>query len=238
MQGLEMIPGITELEQAYDELQSARNALPAARLVELSQWSRLDARLAEQVVTHLVRFWKNLHIGELRSALRPAVWPAALGVLLAHARLHPELERADRRAFAGMIEAVMAGFPVGDGGTFFIGTRAFAGQQQQQDAELSSKPYSAWGYLGRDLLLNKASRSRRTVHSAEQRRRVLDGLVERCESEGRPLTTREYRVALGERISPRLAELDLRAHPRLVPRGQTRSRFFFVRPIRARRRRT
>jgi hypothetical protein len=237
MRGIEKIPGIQELERAYAELQSARNALPAARLVELSQWSRLDARLAEQVVTHLVRFWKSLHVGELRLALNSAVWPATLGVLLGHARLHPELERADRRAFAGMIEAVMAGLPIGDGGTFFIGTRAFAGQEQQRDAELSSKPYSSWGYLGRDLLLNKASRSRRTVHSAEQRRRVLDGLVERCESEGRPLTTSEYRAALGERISPRLAELDLRAHPRLVPRGETRGRFFLVRPVRARRRR-
>jgi hypothetical protein len=237
MRGLEKIPGTPDLEQAYAELQSARHLLPAVRLVELSQWSRLDARLAEQLVTHLVRFWKDLRVGELRSALGPAAWPAALGVLLAHARLHPDLERADRRAFAGMIEAVMAGLPLGDGGTFFIGTRAFAGQQQRQDAELSSKPYSAWGYLGRDLLLNKASRSRRTLHSIEQRRRVLDGLVKRCESDGRPLTTQEYRAALGERISPRLAELDLRAHPRLVPRGQTRGRFFLVRPVRSRRRR-
>ncbi|MEN9723762.1 MAG: hypothetical protein RJB38_1748 [Pseudomonadota bacterium] len=229
MQGLITIPSLEQLEQAYAELQSLRQALPARRVIELSQWSRFDARLAEQLVSHLVNHWKAWSVGELREALEQTPWPAAFGVLMAHGRLHPELDRASRRAFNGMIEAVLSGLPRGDGGSFFIGTRTFGGRQQKQDAEWSSSPYSSWGYFGRDLLLNKAARVTRTAHSAEQRRRALDLLIEELEREGRPLYTRDYRAALGNRISPRLAELDLQAHPRLVARGQTRGRVYLIR---------
>ncbi len=233
MQGLSAIPSLGALEEAYAELQTARSALPPERVVELSQWSRFDPRLAEQLVTHLVHYWRSWSVGALRSALGRVPWPSAWGVLMANGRLHPDLERGDRRAFGAMTEAVLSGLPPGDGGSFFIGTRAFAGKQQREDAEWSSAPYSNWGYLGRDLLINKASRVARTAHSPSQRRRALDELVAKREREGRTLSVRDYREALGDRISPRLAELDLQAHPRLIPRGNTRNRVYRIRKLRS-----
>ena len=82
-------------------------------------------------------------------------------------------------------------------------------------------------------MINKASRVARTAHSPSQRRRALDELVAKRELEGRTLSVRDYRDAMGDRISPRLAELDLQAHPRLLARGKTRNRVYFIRKLRS-----
>ena len=228
MRGLAAIPGMDDLRGAYEQLQSTRTPIAPALLIRWTQWSRFDPRLAEQLVGHFVHHWKDLSLRSLREHLASAAWPAALGVLLSHGRFHPDLPRGERGAFSAWIGAVMSGFSRGDGGAFFVGTRAFGGRLLRLDAEQSIKPYLDWGYLGRDLLVNKPLLVRRTTHTRETRRQVLEDFIEQCRKDGRAFTTSEYREALGGGVSPRQAEMDLRGHPRLRALGRTRARVFVV----------
>ncbi|MCM2278647.1 MAG: hypothetical protein NDJ89_11290 [Oligoflexia bacterium] len=221
LKGLERIPSLDELAQAYSELQNAKDALPAERLALWSQWSRLDPRLAEQLVAHLSRYWRDLNPLELHTALVDQPWPAALGVLLEYAK-----ERAQEpRLMKAWNALVLSGIPVAEGELFFIGLRQFAGKLMREDARLSHKHYRRWGYLGRETLFNKAVSGDKTRLAPEIRAQLLEELL----SDRQRITVREYREALGGQITARMAELDLRAHPRLVPRSRTKGRYYLKR---------
>ncbi|MCM2324145.1 MAG: hypothetical protein NDJ90_12870 [Oligoflexia bacterium] len=221
MKGLARVPSLDELARCYSELQNTSGPLPPAQLALWSQWSRLDPRLAEQLVAHLTLHWSTLNPLEVHAALLAQPWPGALGVLLEYAK-----EKSDEpRLMRAWSALVLSGIPKADNELFFIGLRKFAGKLMLEDASLSHKYYRRWGYLGRETLFNKMAGKERTRLSRELRTRALEELLRNRER----ITVREYRAALGGQITARVAELDLGAHPRLVARSRTKGRYYLKR---------
>lgn len=222
MKGLVDIPSAADLQSAYAFFQNDPSRITPVQLALWSQWARFDPRLAEQWVTHVGVRWAGIPSGELNFHLRAQPWPAAAGVLTEQACL---FVAKDRRASSLWAKSVMLGIEPALHEQFFIGTRAFAGKQMFDDAWLSLEPYRAWGYLGRDILVNKAPQGGRTLVPEATRRSVLDELIR-----GRPrIRVEDYRKALGGWVAPRQAEKDLARHPKLKAVGNTRGRYYVAR---------
>lgn len=231
MKGLERIPSTDELQKAYDQLAKAqsRTEITVKQWSEWSQWCRFDPRLAEQLVVGLAESWTRLHPASLRDQLVREPWPQVAGVLFETALASAIIRREERKIFRSWAATVMANVPIAPWEQFFIGLRKVGGRQMALDAATPLLVYQKWGYLGRDLLVNKA-RSRMsernvTLLSPKVRRIMRDELLSRRDR----ITVAEYRAALGERISARVAELDLANDDRLSPCGNTRGRFYRVR---------
>lgn len=230
MKGLTRIPSHSELALAYADLQQLAKSHSAADLALWSQWSRFDPRLAEQLTACFGRCWKEINPVRFREELALQPWPTAPGPLLEQA-LEQWIAPNERSLFRRWMELALNGFrkavKPGSQGQFFVGQRALAGKLMLEDAASPLRGYLRWGFLGRELLINKAraTMTERTRLSKDARRRRLDELI----GERSRITVGDYRQALQEMVSPRQAELDLARHPRLVAMGNTRARFYRVR---------
>jgi hypothetical protein len=227
MKGLHAIPSETELMLAYARLQGDESVpIAPAELALWSQWSRFDPRLAEQCVESIGRAWKRIPPVELHELLVRQPWPAAFGVWVEHITVFKPVPLADRALFQTWADCVMAGIQPAEYEQFFIGLRALGGPAMRADATLALEPYLRWGYLGREILINKfvMEPQGKTLVPARARRAALDELIRAR----RRLTLRDYRDALGGWVSSRQAEYDLAAHPRLLARGRTKARIYWV----------
>ena len=228
--GLARIPSDPELARAYDEFSGGIEFAPD-RIALLSQWARFDPRLSEILVAYLARNWSRLSPIELREALLPQAWPAAFGVLTEQACLYfehlsPGSNDLDPLLLKQWASLVMTGIPPADGELFFIGLRAFGGIQARQDAIGSVKSYRRWGYLGREILINKASilGVGATHLPAQARRAILDEML----AKRARITVSDYIDQLGGQVHRRQAERDLARHPSLEAGGMTRGREYRV----------
>lgn len=227
MTGLEAIPGQRDLLGTYERIQ-AGIPLSVPELALWSQWARFDPRLGEQWIGVVLRDWRGISAIDLNRELLSQPWPAAVGVLLEQALAFGPWPAPERRLFRDWSRLVMSGVAAVDGaGQFFIGLRAFGGQAMRRDAENALKPYLRWGYLGKEVLRNKASSAAKSSTTAprELRDRILGELIRA----GRSFSVSDYLAALGFCVSRRQAELDLRGDPRLEWRGHTRSRVYRAR---------
>src|SRR5262245_10218933 len=80
MKGLSSVPSLKSLQFAYDKL--LKNSFSAKDLALWTQWSRLDPRLAEILVSNFSKNWKKISPIELNIEILKQPWSAALGVLL------------------------------------------------------------------------------------------------------------------------------------------------------------
>ena len=234
MKGLSSIPSEENFLEAYRQLQ----ARPARRISEAelalwSQWCRFDPRLGEQLIELLGREWRTIHPMRLREEALRQPWPQALGVLLEQVLDAGWIPRPDRTLYRRWRDTVLAEIRPASGELFFIGTRKLAGKQMLLDAELSLRAYLKWGYLGRELLVNKAQAPESlqrtgTLLPPLARKRILSQLMRQHPR----FSVEDYRRALGFQVSRRQAELDLAAlvkARRLSTQGQTRGRIYRVR---------
>jgi hypothetical protein len=224
--GLLNIPGRLELEKAYSMLLHRVPATPnETDLALFAQWSRFDPRLAEIWVSFLVREWERFHPLELRGALLSQPWPAAAAVLLEFTAKRVR----NRTLFPFWHRMVTESFPKGNWEQFFIGLRKIAGKAMQDDARFAFSEYRKWGYLGREILLNKsgqgsiAEEGKRTHTLLPETRREI--LKEMLTSSAR-ITTDVYWEAIGRCISRRQAERDLESSSIVRACGNTRARYF------------
>ncbi|MGK5084516.1 hypothetical protein WDW37_14570 [Bdellovibrionota bacterium FG-1] len=230
MKGLIQIPSEQDLLGAYEKLQFQKAPIFSGELILWSQWSRFDPRLAEQLISYFKKEWKTLLPTDLNAHLLKTAWPAALGVLLSHLQEFGEFQKKDEALFSNWANCVMTDIPCAKHEQFFIGLRSLGGKLMREDAEQSIKPYNKWGYLGREVLINKASQNISTLNSKKTwiprraRLAVLDGLLENRSR----ITVREYREKLHHSVSLRQAEMDLKENPRLKPFGNTRARHYLV----------
>ena len=234
MTGLESVPTLSDLGEAYLLLQNPRALIDVSQWGLWSQWSRFDPRLAEQWVAHCALSWRSIPSGELNLNLSRLPWPHAGALLLAHVKQFHLASKAEKRSFSLWAHSVTDGIkPSPAPELFFIGTRAFAGKQVWLDASRSLSIYKKWGYLGREILKNKAASQlgkKMTLVSAHVRRSVLKELIQRQTR----IRVSEYRVALDGHVSLRQAERDLSGNPALRPRGDTKGRFYVVKKTKGR----
>jgi hypothetical protein len=226
MIGLPEIPSVRETQAAYARFQDpAGPPVSECELALWSQWSRFDPRLAEQWVGTVSRNWRELSPVRLNEQLHLHPWPSAAGVLLEQAQLFSVWpDGASRRAFVRWMDCVMSGIAPAPGELYFLGLRSFAGQASRKDAEAALKPYRKWGYLGREILLNKAASLRPDITLAppSTRHQALSGLL----ASRTRFTVQDYIDELDGMVSRRQAELDLQRDPRIHASGNTRARIY------------
>jgi hypothetical protein len=228
VKGLPIIPSLVDLEREYARLQREEPPLDASAASCLSQWARFDPRLAELLVARLAKDWRRVAAEQLRDALLEQPWPSAMGVLLENARLLLASERTSADPAVGRFDCWMrgalGGVERGRGELFFIGLRSFGGKLARDDARWSLDLYRRWGYLGRDLLINKDARlqGKLTLLSLGARRDAIGELLARRER----FTVADYERKLGGWITRRQAERDLGQDPRVRAVGKTKARFY------------
>lgn len=230
MRGLSDLPTTDQLQSAYAELQaSLRTHAPLSepRIALLSQWSRLDPRLAEQVAEQILAHWRSLNPSALKFETMKQPWPTALAVILEQLLEKLKTERpasnSECREFALWTRLITCGMTVEWLGLFFIGTRAVGGRLMMDDARLSLQSYSKWGFAGRDVFVTpKSTRNRRAKIAAATRQNAVTELIQTQ----RHFTVRDYWEQLGRLISLRQAQLDLHSDPRLKSVGSTRAKFY------------
>lgn len=229
MIGLTQLPSQEQLGAAYQRLQDPQAQITLEQWALWSQWSRLDPRLAEQWITAISQQWRSIPPAQLNGALQKQPWPAAAGVLLEQGHGFYQASKTERRLYLRWCRCVMSDVRPACDEQYFMGMRAFAGEAMRQDAALALRPYRRWGYLGREILRNKASQGLLTGRGLTWappalRRQVLEALLRT-----RPrITIQDYRAALGGAVGRRQAELDVAQYNGLRAVGKTRNRIYVV----------
>lgn len=226
MKGLTSIPSEKNLFTAYESLQ---NHAPSMNQLALwTQWVRFDPRLGEIFCKYLNQHWKEISPLDFNKELHLQPWPQAIGPIIEHTQLL--LNRRERCFFSSWKRLVTANFSRNSTPElYFIGLRKFAGKAMREDAVLSHQAYSRWGYLGREVLVNKwkqvsnESEHGRTLLSADVRGQKLKELLKIRDS----FTVNDYREFLGNAVSRRIAEMDLKKHPKIQSRGKTKGKIYF-----------
>lgn len=230
MKGLERIPSIQDLELTYHSLQVSllkgkQEVVQLNRLVVASQWTRFDPRLAEIWVRYIATHWDDLNPLEFHVELQTHPWPNSVGVLFEFVlKLIPQ-ERQD--LFLAWKNLILVNAHPAHFEQFFIGNRKLGGKLMLEDANYTLKEYLKWGYLSREVLFNKATNESFPTHSYDfdTRQKIARKLID----EHHRIFTKDYWNAIGQSISRRQAERDLRGFSFLQPRGQTKNRYFIKR---------
>jgi hypothetical protein len=221
--GLESCPTIHDLEAAYNQILNAKRnrngEIDVNSFALYCQWGRFDARLSEVCVEFLTHFWKQMNPIKLHDAFVCLPWPAVLGVLL-------EFCPQDSTLFQMWKKTATCDFEKVDWELFFIGKRRIGGRSMFDDARFSLDEYRRWGYLSREVLVNKGGRTQERgpvfSYAPETRIQILKELLETHSR----ITTGQYWEALGKSISKRQAERDLGSSNLLKKSGRTKGRYF------------
>ncbi|MBU6154861.1 MAG: hypothetical protein KGP28_11210 [Bdellovibrionales bacterium] len=217
-------PAEEELTQAYRILQ-AKESIDPSSFVRFAQWVRFDPRLGELWLEAFDRQWQQESPILFRDANLKQAIPAVLGVLLDQYRTY-FCPKPLRSAFVHWSAIALEGVVPAPFQQFFIGVLPFAGKQMRENAERPARAYLKWGFLGRDVFLNKFLEKQKTLQKTglglEQRMRILSELLKAQER----ITVSDYLSACDHLISRRVAQKDLSGHPRLRCMGNTRAKFY------------
>ena len=226
MKGLKKIPSIKQLTKAYSVLQNIKKEkILEKQLALYSQWSRLDPRLGEIMVQHLSWCWKQYHPIKLNSIIRLQAWPSALGVLLNHVPIYyQQKEKIWKEVdfFKKWSNCVMDSIPSAKNELFFINIYSAGSRFMYREAVCSTQIYKTYGFLGKELLINKAKSVQRTLIPAPQRKVILNELLKTKKT----LTVREYLSELNFQIHHKQAQRDLKNHPKLKAYGNTKNKIY------------
>jgi hypothetical protein len=153
---LEKCPGIGDLEDAYNQILFATREknleIDLYSFAMFCQWSRFDSRMGEISVQFLSQNWEKINPIVLHDAFAQQAWPSILGVLL-------EFCQSESTLFCEWKKTATSDFPKAHWEQFFIGKRRMGGKLMFDDARFSLDEYRRWGYLSREILINKAKRN-------------------------------------------------------------------------------
>ncbi len=226
MKGLKKIPSEKTRLRAYKALQFFPKSVNLKELVLWSQWARMDPRLGEILVKHLAKYWQSINPVELNTALKKRVWPSAFGVLLEHIPFYysqyASKKTKDKKLFFYWSKCTMANISPAQNEQFFIGLYKPGGKLMREECFYSIKPYRKWGYFAKDLMLNKARVSQKTLIPLPQRTALIDELIKARKK----ITTKDYLEKINFKIHRRQAQRDLKNHKNLRAKGNTKNRYY------------
>ena len=226
MKGLSRIPNQKNLVKAYRALQAFPHSVDVEDLVLWSQWARLNPRLGEILVEHISKFWQKHNPVEINQKLEQQAWPAAFGVLLEQVPFYYSQylknKKWNKKLFLNWSKCVMTDISCAKGEQFFIGIYKAGGKLMEEECFYSIKPYRRWGYFSKDLLINKAQSTQKTLISIPQRKAILDELLK----SHKKITVQDYLEKMNFQIHRRQAQRDLKSHKRLKPQGQTKGKYY------------
>lgn len=223
MKGLEKIPDQTDFINCYNSLQS--NPLNEDQLLKYFQWVRFDPRLGEILVAKLLTEWRSLNPLSIYLGLQQKPWATVMGVLLDMVQL--KISTKESKHFSAWKNCILHKIKKNRFQQFFIGLTAFAGKQVHQQLDKSNKIYKKWNFYGSHLFFNKEKmvHFKRSALSLSQRMKILDRFLSTQQS---PISVNDYLKLLQMPVSRRVAELDLKHHPKLKAKGFTKSRVYVV----------
>ena len=226
MKGLSRIPNQKKLSKAYKALQAFPHSVCVKDLVLWSQWARLDPRLGEILIEYISKFWQKNNPVEINQHLKQQVWPAAFGVLLEQVPFyysqHLKSKKLNKKLFLYWSKCVMTDIPQAKGEQFFIGIYKAGGKLAKEECFYSIRPYRQWGYFSKDLLINKALSTDKTLIPLPQRQVILDELLK----SHKKITVQDYLEKINFQIHRRQAQRDLKNHKKLKPQGQTKGKHY------------
>ncbi len=223
MKGLAALPKVTELKQAYRELEG-RELLPEARVALLAQWARLDPRLAELLTGYLLRRWTDLRVLRLLQALAKQPWPRAILVPLRFVELTVDGAMA-QAALRGVIDAIDSAFSFKTNEMYFIPLQRMNRVILAETLSFQTAPYLRSGYTGSASLLAKGSfplRASATILDAIARDRILKEMAGLL-TKGKWISVDDYIERCRGLISRRQAQRDLASSPYFTASGFTRN---------------
>jgi len=223
MRGLQKIPPERQISKAYFNLQSAEQDLSEIQISLYSQWSRLDPRLAEILIKHLSLYWKKYHPIKLNAAIRSQIWPAVLGVLLNHVPFYHQQKKThwtEENLFKKWSDCVMDSVIPAKNEIFLIDIYKPGSKFLYKEAFHSTKIYKQYGYLGTELLINKAQPAQKTLIPLNQRKIILNELVKKSTT----LTVQEYLSELNFQIHRKQPQRALNNHPKLRADATTKKK--------------
>ena len=226
MKGLKRIPSEKQIAGAYTLLQMTEKNIPDGKLALYSQWTRLDPRLGEILVGYLAGFWKRHNPVSLNRFVRLQVWPSAFGVLVEQTPFYFQQKgmKWDKSFFRKWAECVMDSVRPAHGELFFVDIHTIGSKRFFEEATHATEIYRKWGYFGKDLMINKASPPQRTLISPAQRKFLLERLLK----QKKELKVEDYMRELNFQIHRKQAQRDLKNHPLLSRRGNTKNRRYIL----------
>ena len=226
MKGPTKIPNQKKLLQAYKALQFSPHSVRIKDLVHWSQWSRLDPRLGEVLVEYTAKLWQEYNPVTLNQQLKKQVWPAAFGVLLEQVPFYYlqnlKTKKWNKKLFLYWSKCVMTDILPAKNEQFFIGLYKAGGKLAKKECFYSIKPYRQWGYFSKDLLINKAQATEKTLIPTHQRKVIINELLK----SHKRITVQDYLEKINFQIHRRQAQRDLKNHKRLKAYGQTKNRYY------------
>jgi hypothetical protein len=222
LKGLNSVPGIRDLQRAYDRLQSSAELIEVDLLALYTQWARLDPRLAEILTGHLSQHWREIPLGRLIELLDRQPWPRAIAVPLRFVALGLK-SKVERKTILHMVAAIEGSFAKPAAQLYFIPLRLPNVVVMRKEIEFRSTPYLQSGFLGAQPLLPRARPpTNRTLMPPRQRHRILAELFKHQPS----LTVNDFVRACHGLVSKRQAQRDLRAFSGSSAKGFTRGRIY------------
>lgn len=210
MKGLVYIPQEKELIKWYEKLQFA--SCSEADIALVSQYVRLDPRLGEILVKYIFKNWKHISPALLNEANQKHPWPQVLGVVLEWVTLKLN---GSNTLFEAWKKCVMHAVLPAPFQLFFINLRSVGGELMQKDAQESLLPYSKWGFLCADPLVEGEGQV--TLLDAKIRKMKLKAYLKKRGM----INVKIYRELLENKVSARQAQRDLNLHPHLKSKGKT-----------------
>lgn len=215
------VPSRKELERAFERLQWNGEPNPS-EIVRWAHWARLDARLAELLISHLAKHFRRLNPFALSEENHLSPQPQALAVLLEFAKIEAaaSLSGPNQKSFRRWCRVITQDLEVASPQSFFVDDGRPNPARARGESETSLKPYRRWGFFGREDLLAKKAGCQAAALAKPERARVLEAL-----RSSRPsFTVNDYIEACQGRVHRRTAERDLHACRDIKHKGFTRRR--------------
>lgn len=227
MKGLRTLPHTDDLLRAYRELEGSFVVLEN-RLALLSQWARLDPRLAELLTGYLQRHWAQLNVMALVKALEQQPWPRAILVPLRFVELSV-VDKFERAVLRGYIDSIERAFSEKSNDLFFIPLQRMNRVVLAEAIDFQGMPYVRSGFVGSVSLLAKGRLpDGTTALDVRARERVIVEMAALLKKE-ETISVDDYMRRCRGLISRRQAQRDLARSPLLVASGYTRNQRYRAR---------
>ncbi len=229
MKGPTRIPSQDDLISYYNLLQTTKSPLNEKILFQIVHDTRWDPRLHEQVIQHFAKHWKEISAINLNREAQQSFWPTTLALTLEileyFFKTTRQLDSKNSKLFKNWKKLCITNITKAPEELYYIGLSSFAGTESKKDFYYSTRPFSKWGYLCRDLPLSKLTiESQVSLYATTSRRNILLSLFHHKKR----ITINDYLEALDHSVSKRQAERDLSSFKLVRRQGRTKGSSYIL----------
>lgn len=217
-------PHPSELLTAYNRF-LLQESIDESFFVSTSQWVRVDPRLGEIWCSTFLKEFSRLNPAHFKKLMETVPFPQVIGVLIEQSIRHYVRASPVRRDLRNFLRYVMDGLAPVAYQDFFIGLAPLGANSVRAAAEIPGTEFAKYGFYGNTVFRTHGSGRDSTSLRAKARKPLLEKFLK---SQTSQFTVDDYLKSLPVGASRRVAQMDLAAHPRVQPWGNTRSRIYRV----------